>query len=415
MADQSAGQVVTLTPEQAQAVGHVVKLQSAQPTALQLAGRGAPVRTVLSQIDREQQQRAAEGADVLPTVGGAIGGIFGGIPGATFGGAVGSAAKQDILSATGRKPLGSPAAQAKELGTSAAIQGGLETGGRLIQGALRLIAPRLYQHILKPTIEARREYQDLVATGLKHGIPITESGAERAAQMVADSRNAADRLVQNAEQANPAARIEPRNAVAGGLAPVVGRLRNLGVSRPALKAAGDYARDFIAEHPLPFTLSQAQAFVRAEDRALDPAFRAALDRGDLPQAGRTAAELGITKETRGLLRDAVPGLREQNANTRSLAGLQQAVERRAGQLANNSPVGMQDLINLGVGTAVGAGSHNQRRGAETFGALELLLSPLLGGRQAIAVDRLSRVPFSQALRAAVLARLGQRSGTPSGQ
>lgn len=291
----------------------------------------------------------------------------------------------------------------KTMGEQGATQAAAEAGGRAIQAGLKAGAGRLYQSVLKPTVAAQREFPDLIRTGLTNAIPVSEWGAEKAGALVGASRDAATQLVTDAAAQPNAARINPRQAVAG-ITSAVKNVKDLPVARPQLQAIGDYARQYLAEHPSAIPLDTAQQSVRATDRFYDPAYRATMDRGNPVTTGSAAAALGINNETRQLLRQAVPGLAEQNAQTQALEGLRQAVERRAGVQANRSAVGMQHLINAGVGASAGV-YGGKEKGLGTFAAMEALTNPAIASRLAIVGSQLGHVPIPQLLRAGILATL----------
>lgn len=291
----------------------------------------------------------------------------------------------------------------KTMGTQGAAQAAMEGGGRLMTGALKAGASRLYQGLLKPTQAARLENPNLVQTALENRIPVSAGGAEKAGELVGQSMDKADALVA-AKAAEPnAPMIDPRQAV-GGIAKAVSDVRDLPVARPQMKAIGDYGRQYLAEHPGQMSVTDAQRAVRATDKFYNPAYRATMDRGNAITSGQTAAALGINNETRGLLRDAVPGLKDQNAVTSGLAGVRDAVERRAGQQGNLSPVGMQHLINAGIGGGVGA-VGGKEKGLGTFATMEMLTNPAVGSRIAIGGNMASGLPWAQLMRAAMLAQL----------
>lgn len=290
----------------------------------------------------------------------------------------------------------------RTMGEQGALQAGAEAGGRAVQGVLRSGAGRLYQSVLKPTLAARIENPNLVKTALQNAIPVSAGGVDKAGQLIGDSMGKADALVQDAASL-PNTGIDPRRAV-GGITQAVKDVRGLPVARPQMQAIGDYGRQYLAEHPGPLSLPDAQASVRATDKFYNPAYRATMDRGNPITSGQTAAALGINNETRGLLRDAVPGLKGQNAVTQGLAGVRDAVERRTGQLGNNSVMGMQHAINAGVGGLVGT-TEGGKSGLGTFAAMEALTNPAIASRLAIGAFKGASFPMSQAMRAALLAQL----------
>lgn len=289
------------------------------------------------------------------------------------------------------------------MGMEGAAQGAMEGGGRLISGMLAKGAGRLYQGLMKPTQAARLENPDLIKTALSNRIPISAGGAEKAGNLVGESMGKADALVADRAAMPNAPMIDPKHAVAG-VAGAVREVKDLPVARPQMKAIGDYGRQYLAEHPSQMTVTDAQRAVRATDKFFNSAYRSTMDRGNPITSGNTAAALGINNETRGMLRQAVPGLKDQNAVTSGLVGVRDAVERRAGQQGNLSPIGMQHLINAGIGGGVGA-VGGKDKGLGTFAAMEALTNPAIGSRLAIGGNMAAGIPWEQALRAAIMAQL----------
>lgn len=331
------------------------------------------------------------GASLLPAV--AAAGL-GGAGGAGLGMLAGAAGGSPNLPSTAGGVI-------RTMGVQGATQAGAELGGRAISAGLKAGAGRLYQSVLKPTVAARREFPNLVQTGLENAVPVSKGGVDKAGELVGASKAAADQLVADAAAQPGAAVIDPKQAVSGITSAVKG-VKDLPVARPQMKAIGDYGRQYLAEHPRPLSLTEAQQAVRATDRFFDPAYRATMDRGNAITSGHTAAALGINGETRNMLRTAVPGLKAQNANTSALAGLKEAIERRAGEQGNRSAIGMQHLINAGIGA--GAGELGGReKGIGTFLAMEALTNPAAASQVAFGAAQASRVPTQQAIRAALLA------------
>lgn len=345
------------------------------------------------------------GAAAVPLTGGAS--LVPALAAAGLGGAGGAGLGMIDAAATGAEPVPStPTGVVGEMAKQGAIQAGAELGGRGARAALKPVGKLFYRYAVGAPASMRAEYPGMYDAGMAKAIPVAGFGEDMAGAAKTASRNAADALVRNAPPATVAAA-----QLAPGLADAVKQTRDLAVARQTLQGIGDYGRAFMAEHPRPMTLPKVQALVRAEDRGLDSAYRGALDRGDLPMAGRTAAEMGITNQARRVLRDAVPGLQEQNAQTQALAGLEKAINRRVGNMGNRSPVGMQHAINAGLGAGAYGYTRDPQKGLGTFLTLEALTNPTAASVLGIGLNRASGLPFSNAIRAAILARLSGASAT----
>lgn len=360
--------------------------------------------------------------DALPTIGGMAGGLIGSmagmgvgsvplaVGGAAIGGAGGEGFRQAIQALRGKETPQGPGQALTGIGTQAAVQGGAEALGQGVGRLLSKAGGALYRKALSPTKVLRAENPHLIETGLQHAIPVSSGGLDKVSLLKNESRAAADNLVQHVASQPNAPMIDPKQAV-GGITRAVEQVRDLPVARPQMQAIGDYGRAYLREHPRPLTLPQAQQSVRATDKFYNPAYRATMDRGNAVTSGNAAAALGINDETRNLLRQAVPGLQAQNANTQALAGLKEAVKQRTENVGNWSVSGMRHAINAGVSGGVGA-VGGKDKGLETFAIMEALSNPHSASRLAIAADRLGAHPAASAnaIRTALLALMSSHQG-----
>lgn len=366
------------------------------------------------------------GSSLLPAAGGIAGSMAGGPVGAAIGGAAGEGYRQLVNHATeipgairdvARNLVSEPSATlqgfgqgavegAENAGLQGAGQAAADVGGRVAGRLLTKGASRLYQSALKPSVTMRAQYPTLVETGLKNAIPVSSGGAEQAAELAGRSMNKADALVaarQNGvlQRLPNGAAIDPREIYANAMSKGAAKGNDLAVGRAGFqKAVGDAGEQFLAENPNPIDLTTAQAQVRTGDRFLNKAYRAALDRGDTIASGDLSGKLAVNDATRAALRNRVPGLADQNAETQALQGVRKAVERRVGNIGNLSPVGMQRALNAGIagGTGVLGGKD---RGLQTLVALEALTDPAIASRMAIGMDVAGGVS-AQAVRQALL-------------
>ncbi len=305
----------------------------------------------------------------------------------------------------------------QKMSEQALTQGATQAFGMAAKPALQFAGKRLYQGIAKPAAAIRRQFPggEQVEAMLEHFVPISEAGAAKAGGVVRTSRDASTGLVNAQHAATPTAGMDATDIVANGLPPTVDRLqKGLLVSAPAVQGAQDYANNFLAEHyQQRLSLPQLQHLVRGEDRALNAAYRTAVDSGQLPLAGAKAAEFGLTGAARAGLRDQVPGLAKQNLQTQALEGGRQMVAHRAPLLNNLSVVGMQHGLSAALGGSVGAYSGNRNRGLGAFAAAEALTNPTIAPRLAMGLWHGAKaahpLALSSATRAALLALLNDRS------
>lgn len=373
--------------------------------------------------------------DLLPTAGGVAGGVIGatagpltGVAGAGLGGVWGEAIRQKLQTARGKQEEPSLAEAVGDVATQGAVQAGSQVGGLAVGAGLRTLGKGLYWSHLKPStaLPASTRAQ-MVETGLAEKIPITERGAAKilgptdpvtqrrmGGGLLTKSMDKADALVAEREAllrrtGVPAAySVDPKQAV-GGIASAVKDVKGLPVAGPQMRVIGDRGRAYLAEHRQPIPLTKAQANVRQTDKFYDKAYREAIDKGDPTKSGQAAADIGINDATRNILRDRVPGLKDQNAVTSRLASLGEAVEGRAAARRNLSAIGMQHGISAGIGTAAGA-VNGTDSGVKMFILAEALTNPALASRLAYRLAQGgSAAKTPQAIRQALIALMASHA------
>jgi hypothetical protein len=331
--------------------------------------------------------------------------IIGRLVAAGLGGAGGAGTQMLSEAATGAAPTpGTARGVLRTMGEQgagmAAAEGVAQGAGSLMQAG----AKRVYQGVAKPSKILRAQYPTVVEDALAAGTAVTHGGADKAEGLIESSKDAADALVAaHASGPNPTT-IDPRQAV-GGITRAIQDVKDLPVARPQMKAIGDYGRQYLAEHPSPLSLPKAQQAVRATDKFFNPQYRATIDRSNPITSGQAAAGMGINDETRQLLRKAVPGLQAQNAETSKLVGVKDMIAQRVGQQGNLSPVGMQHLINAGLGGGAAA-FGGKEKGIGTFMAMEALTNPAIASHGAIGLSKVAnQIPWDALVKAAILGRL----------
>lgn len=186
-------------------------------SALDLAKSGAPMNTVLAQIDAEQRQKAAQAASYLPTVGGAIGGIVGGIPGAAVGGALGDAAKQEAQAYAGQA-LGTPTQQVKELGVQGALQGALQVGGDAAAAAAGGVSRWLMNRALtRVSAKLMDEFPDLADTLINNAITVSDGGYQKAKRLLLAAKSKATAALAKADATGAAIPVQLNDDLAESL------------------------------------------------------------------------------------------------------------------------------------------------------------------------------------------------------
>lgn len=342
----------------------------------------------------------------LPTIGGLAGSLAGGkkalpgIVGAGLGGALGETVRQ----AMSPEPwnLGGVAVEA-------AKQAGLDVVGRGASNLLRAGAPSLYQSVAKPSLALRREFPEAVPQAIKDAVLLTKGGSDKARRLVGESAGQAQAMLTQ----HPAPPI-PGQEVTPAFQEMLTRLKERakgGVDVSAdRQAVADRMTRLTAQPPM--RVGEANT-VKQEMQNLGDAAMRAEERG--AKALTTADELDIATG-RGLrkgIESRVPEVRDLNRQTQNRMGVSQMVDQGVGREGNNLKFGMRDLIGVGTGGGLGYMLGSMPAGVAAYGAQRLLSTPATGSAISVAMDRAARIPYSQLMRAIMLAKLGlDESGQP---
>lgn len=374
-----------------------------------------------------QVERAAGRPRGLATIGGMVGGMAGGaratpvgIALAGMGGAMGEGVQQTIDAM--RNPIrkvdsGMDAVRQShqpliDMAQAGIEQAGLEGFGRGASGLLMKGGRRLYSGLLKARQGVRDSFgaDEVVDTLMENRAPITQGGLRKIQGRLGDSRAAALAAVGAADDAGM--RPIAAHEVISEFSPVVGELRkriDIG-QNSELKRVGERGSALVRTanrgHHTGIPLRRAQELKETAQEAASGAYRQ-LERGTAKQLG--ADDLLDEATARGLrrsLEDRVPMVASHNTRTQSLLGGKRALEDAIEREANNGMVGMRDLIAFGA--AGGAAAAGQPEAGIAGGVgMRLLSTPSAGSMIAIGAKELSKIPYAQLIRAALLAQLGR--------
>jgi hypothetical protein len=420
---------------------YLVELEDGRKFHVEADGPPSP-EDVLAQLGDTPSQPEPEGpslvdraAGALPMVGGAIGSMAGGVPGAAIGGAAGQGFGQ-LLSKAGEIPgavadvarnlVEQPGATlqgfgegamtgAKDAGITGAIQGGVEGLGRGVGRLMTSGARRLYQSALKPSVAIRREFPDVVATGLREGVNVSRRGGEKAGQLLTQSTQQADDVIRQAS--GSASPVRPRE-----LGPALHPAREEAGKRAAIGLADDtpeIAERLLTMHrrnPRGIPLDRAQALKKTAQDQADSAYRT-MERGASIRAVDPQTNVGIARGLREAIEARVPAVSPINQRTQALKGLDKAISEAEGRIGNTLPqmVGMRGLLSGGAGLGAATVTGSPILGALFGGGSALLTNPTSASMIARGLNRAGPATgavLPQATRAALLALLEQSGDQP---
>jgi hypothetical protein len=266
----------------------------------------------------------------------------------------------------------------KTMGTEGALGAAGEGIG---QGAMRILkagGKLVYKTALRPSMNAQREFGDLAEVGIREGVPVSQGGAAKVERELSASASKAKQMIADAEAAG-APPIQPKE-VAREFGDVFQQgQRQAQLGRPDPRPA-EVARlkSFSAKNPNGIPLGRAQALKGEAQDLASKAYRAE-DMGhpisDLSAAGDKAQARGLRKG----IEARVPGIADVNTRSQELIGLLRTLE------------------------------DANRRNVPGVGSIRSLLGdfvPSVSSRGGIAADRMSALPFNDALKTALIALMG---------
>lgn len=266
-------------------------------------------------------------------------------------------------------------------------------------GVIQGLARRLYGGLLKPKQGLKDSFGDakaIAGTLLDERVPISRGGVEKITGRLGQSRDAAMRMVKDAEAAGTQGVIakdvlsefqpvvsELRKRVDIGQADELGKVGQRG--RAILRTTGGRGGD------LPLT--KAQALKETAQDASSGAYRM-MERGTQKQL--SADDLLDTAVARGFkqgIERKVPGVGAQNARTQKLLGGTRALEDAVEREANNNMIGGgRDWAALGA-AGLGAAGGGPVGGAASGALMRLLATPSTGSRIAIGANEIGKSRF----------------------
>lgn len=311
---------------------------------------------------------------------------------AGMGGASGETIGQILETIQGKRTTPDARAVLTEGGKQAALQA---TGGVIGKG-LAAGGRGLYRYALKPSKAIQSDVPNVVSVGLRESKPVTIGGLKRAEAATTVSRDAADRMIAEAEQSG--AGDASLRTVVRALRPVRDEARKqtkIGLKdrTPEIGARARALRDQFRSGKVPLT--EAQTLKRTAQGKATAAY-AARDKGAVIDDIGTMTDEAVAKGLRESIEARVPNVRPVNQRTAELGGLTHALEDASTRNPGYLPTLMSSLI--GGGGALASGDIAPLLGAYGFQAM---LSPRVASSAGIAASKAP--PFlPDAIRAALL-------------
>jgi hypothetical protein len=348
--------------------------------------------------------------DLLPMLGGTAGGMLGGaggtvfglgvggvpgaIGGAAVGGAGGEAARELLNRVTGHGAPATSGDAAANIAGQAALQGGSELIGAGLTKSVGAVGKAMYRGYLKPSLRgtAIDKARDIVETGLREALPITQVGEERATRLIGEINQEVNTVLA-------------RNKGTVDLHQIAERVR--GFAKRKYFGPGSPSSDYEAAMKVADEIDQHAALAlpagakptrvdvslpdaNATKQRLDTAI------GDTAFGTERGAATEARKQGRYATRQAIeaqaPEVGSMNAREAKLIDAQDAIKHAAGREENRSALfGVPSMVAGAV-----TGEESARTGDPTGALVKGLLvrgalSPAVASRVAIVAARLARM------------------------
>jgi hypothetical protein len=285
----------------------------------------------------------------------------------------------------------------KRMGGEGVAQAGVQGGGQLVSKALKAIGTQAYRGALRPSAAIRAKTPNVVEQGIEDGLMVgPRSSAVKAKGLMMQSKSNADQLRATAQAAGagPVPRAELRK-------PLMEMARE-SQNASRLTGIGDDSAAIVerARKLKPsYGLDEAHEAGRILNTRADAAFKAE-QRGGVPRGVEANVDQALARAFSGGVKDRVPGMAEANQLTSNRFGLSKALNAAA---ERPSVLGNIMAGSTGVGTFAQTRDLDSSIGSAL--AVKGLFSPRSLSAAGIGLDRASAVPFAQAIRAALIAKL----------
>ena len=360
-------------------------------------------------------------SDLLPTAGGIAGGVIGGIGGtvagmgvggvpgavggATLGGAAGESLRQLVNRYRGLDAPDTPLEAATGIAQQGAIQGGSEAIGAGIAKGASAGARAVYRGYLKPSLAASKvaKADQIVATALDEGIPISRRGTAKAQEIITELRGEVDNILGQSQGTLDLHRVAERVRAFAKR-----RYFKPGVDTSDYQMALGVA-DKLDQHaalglPPGARPTRVDVPLSAANEAKRGLYTSVKEAGfGTPQGAKKTTEKYAAHQLKTGLEQAAPAIAPLNARESKLIDAAKAIRQAVEREANQNPIyGVKTLVSAGAGI----GSYQQGDSPiEAIGKGLAMRAALRPGTQSMAAILANRIAKQLGVGAASAARL----------
>lgn len=260
-------------------------------------------------------------------------------------------------------------------------------------------AKTLYGSALKPSVSNPGKAATAVETGLDAGIPVSEKGQKKLADLIGDLNQKTKSVIAS----NPSATVDPQ-AVASRLDQTSAKFASQALPQEDLGIIAKAKQDFLDANPNAIPASDAQAIKQGTYQQLkDKSF------GELKSA-QVESEKALARGIREELQTQFPELGPLNGKLSQFYGFQPYLEKAVGRIGNHNIISLGDMLAAGAGGMAGAMHGGTVEGAVGMAGAALMRhvldDPGVKSRLAIFLNGAARNAGKLETPAATTARIG---------
>lgn len=264
---------------------------------------------------------------------------------------------------------------AQETGAATIAGAVLPVAGAILKTPLTAAAERIYQSALKPGRVTAQEAKDLVKTGLKERVFLTQGGVEKVARKIDDFESQLDDAIGQAKGAGATIKTAGMKTYINTAKKFFSDIVDVNKAETATKELDDLYTNFRKKYGKELPIEQAQKIKVATGQMLRKYY------GELTSAGIEGQKQAV-RFLKDEIVDAAPKVGNINVRLKALYQFDKALDSASKRMKN--------LNLLGLGAKIGAAAGG-KEGAIIGALTQLLDSGALKSAGAIGIQELANI------------------------
>ena len=239
-------------------------------------------------------------------------------------------------------------------------------------------AEKLYQSALKPTAAALKKSPDVVKTGIKEGINVSEKGLSKVSGIIEDIGEDITKVI---DQGVAGGKVVQKSQLVPYLDELKDYVGNSLGGKQLIKEVDEMAKKIIQDLPDNIPVQEAQKIKQNTYRLINKYYGAM---APIEQETKKQLARGLKEE----IVKAVPEIAELNARDAKLIPLEDAMKRAVARMGNREAISAFDFVTALGGAAISPGAPIQAAG-KVFFLKRILQSPTVKSQTAIWLNKLA--------------------------